>query len=283
MYKRVAILVAMCLWLSGASSVPNNTARVLADEMMHSMDRIITLSGRMKRSERMADGMSNGECRFKLNVKPRKIYFYNLAPEEGAEILYRDGWNGNKAYVHPNKFPWVNVSLGVYSDNFQSRQHHSFLEMGFGFMNGILHHLIAEYGANFDTYVKYVGKKPWYGKQVDVLEFKHPDYGFVDYTIKAGEDLVQIQDRLKVPAYKILEINPGIEDKFDVTAGQVIRIPNRYAKEMVVMIDPDLHLPIVQLIFDEKGLFEKYEFHDLKVNPVFNTMEFSEDNEEYGF
>jgi hypothetical protein len=262
---------------------PVSQARAIVNEMIHAMDNIITLSGRMRRTERMIDGIIHGEALFKLNRKPKKLYFYNLKPEEGAELLYVEGWNNNKAYIHPNKFPWVNVSLSPYASNFAERQHHSILEAGFDFTNGILKKMIADYGDQFDNHVKYVGKQKWYTKMVDVLEFENPDYGFVPYTIKQGENLIDLEHRLKIPAYKVLEINPEVEDKFDVIAGQVVQIPNIYAKKLVVMVDPDLHLPVVQLIFDDKGLFEKYEFSELQVNPRFTTMEFSEDNESYGF
>ena len=60
-------------------------------------------------------------------------------------------------------------------------------------------------------------------------------------------------------------------------------MPNVYAPKITIFVDPDLHLPIVQVIEDEKGMFEKYEYSELKINPRFNTMEFNEDNEEYGF
>jgi Protein of unknown function (DUF1571) len=39
----------------------------------------------------------------------------------------------------------------------------------------------------------------------------------------------------------------------------------------------------VQLIFDDKGLFEKYEYSDLKINVRFTTLDFLEENEAYGF
>jgi hypothetical protein len=262
---------------------PVSQARAIVTEMIHAMDNIITLSGRMRRTERMIDGVVHGEALFKFNRKPKKLYFYNIAPEVGAELLYVEGWNNNKAYVHPNKFPWVNVSLSPHASNFAERQHHSILEAGFEFTNGILKKMIADYGDDFDKHVTYKGKQKWYTQTVDVLEFENPDYGFVPYTVKQGENLIDIEHRLKIPAYKVLEINSGIDDKFDITAGQVIQIPNIYAKKFVVMVDTELHLPIVQLIFDDKGLFEKYEFSELKVNPRFTTMEFSEDNEGYGF
>jgi hypothetical protein len=36
-------------------------------------------------------------------------------------------------------------------------------------------------------------------------------------------------------------------------------------------------------MYDDKGLFEIYEFHNLKVNPTILEEEFSEDYKDYNF
>jgi hypothetical protein len=281
--KLLFLVIGMGIFLAGARAQGPSKARILAGEAARVMDNIVTLSCKMKRWERFKHGAEEGECRMKVNINPLKLYFYSIAPEEGAEILWAKGWNDEKVYVHPNKFPWVNVSLGVNASNFTSRQHHSILLAGFSFINSVLKHFMTLFKDDFDQRFKYIGKEKWYGKMLDVVKIIHPDYRFVDYTVKAGEDLGKLETKLKIPAYKILEINPTLADYFDVKAGQVIKIPNYYAKEMVMMIDPDNHLPVVQVIFDEKGLFEKYEYSDVKINVPFSTMEFSEDFEGYHF
>ncbi len=258
-------------------------ARVIVDRMSIAMDHVVTLSGRIKRLERVEGVMEGGDLKFKLNSKPRKIYVYNLAPDEGAELLYSEGWNNNKVFVHPNKFPWVNISLGMNSSELLTNGHHNISTIGFDYTNAIVKHLVKKYNDTFDQYVSYTGKEKWYGKMLDVIKITYKDYKFENYTVQAGEDLFKIDAKLKVPAYKIMELNAGIDDFFDVKAGQVIKVPNEYAKEMIIMVDPDFNLPVVQIIMDDKGLYEKYEYSELKVNPRFPTTEFTEDCESYGF
>jgi outer membrane lipoprotein-sorting protein len=281
-FKRIFPILLLCVLSSSVDQGPSQ-ARVIVDDMVRAMGNVITLSGKISRNERFKGSMENGELRFKLNSKPRKIYIYNLRPDAGAEVLYAEGWNNEKAYIHPNKFPWINVSLSVNSGELLKNNHHNMLAIGFDYTLGIVKHMLAKYGKDFDKYVKYDGKKKWYDKTLDVIKITYNDYKFENYTVLAGEDLFKIDAKLKIPAYKIIELNPEVEDFFDVKAGQVIKVPNEYAKEMIVMVDPVSHLPLVQAIFDEKGLFEKYEYSEVKVNPRFTTMEFSEDNEAYGF
>lgn len=274
------LLSLLCLTMAGQAQ---NPARPIVDNMIRSMDNIVTLSGRIKRRERVKGTMEPGDLRFKLMMKPYKIYVYNFAPDEGAELLLVKGSNSDKVLVHPNKFPWINISLDPESSELTKNGHHPVTAVGFEYTNQVVKHLLAKYGEDFDKYVTYGGRENWYGKSMHVLKITYDDYKYENYTVKAGENLFDIDAKLHVPAYKLIEINSGVDDFTDVKAGQVIKVPNVYAKEMVIMVDPDNYLPVVQLIFDDKGLFEKYEYSELKVNPRFSTKDFLEDNEEYGF
>lgn len=247
------------------------------------IDGLVTLSGRIKRTERVKGVMESGDLRFKVNVKPMKIYIYNVDPHEGTEVLYAPGWNSDKVYIHPNQFPWVNLSLDPFGDQFLDGQHHHISSTGFVTIRRALRNFLGKPADVGAARVTYTGKEKWYGKMLDVIKIVNPDYSTRNYTVLAGEDMLKIDAKLNVPSYKILELNPGCDDYFDVKAGQVIKVPTDYGKEIVMMIDPVTHLPIVQIIMDDKGLFEKYEVSELKVNPRFSTLEFSEDNEEYGF
>ncbi len=247
------------------------------------MNSINNLSGRIKRRERVKGSMLAGDLRFKLMTRPYKLYVYNFAPDDGAELLFVKGWNNDKVLVHPNKFPWINISLNKHSEELTKNGHHPLTAIGFEYTNNVVKHLLKEHADDFDKFVTYDGKKNWYGKQMDVIKIAYDDYKFENYTVVGNENLFDIDAKLKVPAYKILELNSKVNNFLDVKAGQVIKVPNVYAKEMVIMVDPDNHLPVVQLIFDDKGLFEKYEYSEVKVNRKFSTNDFLDTNEAYGF
>ena len=56
-----------------------------------------------------------------------------------------------------------------------------------------------------------------------------------------------------------------------------------YAKKSVVYIDRINYLPLKQEMYDDKGLFEKYEFLNLKINPTIYEEEFTEGFKDYNF
>jgi hypothetical protein len=251
--------------------------------MTRTLDAMVTTSGRVKRTERVNGSLERGDLRFKVNTKPFKTYIYNLDPHEGTELLYVEGWNDNKAYIHPNQFPWVSISMDSYGSTMLKDQHHHLTSTGFGVIRRVARWITGRPAEETKKRITYAGQEKWYGKMVDVIKITNTDYQITKYTVLAGEDLLKIDAKLAVPCYKLLELNPEIDDYFDVKAGQVIKVPTHYCKEIMLMVDPDTHLPVVQAFFDEKGLFEKYEYSEIKINPRFSTLDFSEDNEAYDF
>ncbi|MBK9452191.1 MAG: DUF1571 domain-containing protein [Bacteroidetes bacterium] len=238
------------------------------------LDGMVTLQCRVKRYERVNGKMESGDIRVKVNTRPHKVYVYNINPNEGTELLW-----GRRLQRRKSLHPPQSISLGQHQPEPRwrtnaGRSAPSHTSTGFAAVQRVLRHLLGKC-KDLDERAKYVGKENWYGKPHDVIKITHPDYKFVNYTVAAGEDLLKIDAKLGVPSYKY--------DYFDVTAGQVIKVPTAYSKEMVLVIDPTTHLPVVQLFYDDKGLFEKYEYSEIKVNPRFSTLEFSEDNEAYGF
>ena len=68
-----------------------------------------------------------------------------------------------------------------------------------------------------------------------------------------------------------------------VNKGTVIKIPNAFAKKVEIYIDKENNLPIYQIVHDEKGVFEKFEFKNLKINPSLSSGEFTPQCASYGF
>lgn len=266
---------------TAAAQSGDNKGLGLLQKVGHTLDHMITLQCRVKRIERVNGEMESGDIRIKVNTQPRKIYIYNVSPHEGTELLYVDDWNDDKVYIHPNQFPWINMSFSPESDQLLKDQHHHVFFTGFVCAQKIVRRVLGK--PDLHPRINYIGQQKYYGKTHEVVKIIHPDYKFVNYTVQAGENLLTIDDKLNVPSYKLLELNPECEDYFDVKAGQVIRVPNAYGKEIVLVIDPETNLPVVQLIYDDKGLFEKYEYSEIKLNPRFSTLEFSDENEAYGF
>jgi outer membrane lipoprotein-sorting protein len=81
----------------------------------------------------------------------------------------------------------------------------------------------------------------------------------------------------------VLENNPKLSSYNDVKAGDVIKIPNAYAKLTLLLIDKEYLLPVNNKVFDDKGLYETYEYYDLQVNSPIAPEEFTKNYKGYHF
>ncbi len=275
--------MALAFLLPTSPAKAQLNARQIVDGCLESMKKCKTLSGRIKRSERVNGEMEAADMYFKVNYKPYKVYIYNYAPDVGSEVLYVTGWNKNKAHIHPNKFPFVNVNLNPKGDMLLKDRHHTLFDVGFTYTLNVVTFLVAKHIDDFDKYVKKEKDVTYDGEPCYTISINYPEYEFIDYTVEAGEDLIKIDQKLRVPAFKVLEINPDVKDYFDVEAGQVIKVPNMYAKKVVLFVAKKSMLPIVQIVYDDQGLFEKYEYSKVVYNPTFDPAEFTTDWHEYEF
>ncbi|MCB9233079.1 MAG: DUF1571 domain-containing protein [Bacteroidia bacterium] len=280
---RISIFsLALIFLISGFTAPrPQEDMRAIVDKMVVAIYSYNTLTFTMKRKERFGTGYNEGKLVGKVQESPRKIYCKNEYPDEGSEVLLV-GTTG-KALVNPGKFPWVNLNLDPHGEIMMKKQHHSVHEMGFHITGRIIKSALKEHGHDFEKYVSYQGQKNWDGRPCHVLVIDYPKWQYESYTVKAGEDLWKIALDKTLSEFLIMAKNPGISDYSDVKAGQVIQIPNVYSKKSILYIDVQNHLPVVQEVHDEKGMFERYEYTNLKVNPPLKAAEFTEDYDGYGF
>ncbi|MCU0429807.1 MAG: DUF1571 domain-containing protein [Cytophagaceae bacterium] len=232
--------------------------------------------------ERIQSVLETQKSFVKLTRNPLKIYAKQLAPKEGVEILYIKGKHNNMARVNPNGFPWVTVSLDPYGSTMRKKQHHTLLDSGYDLVVSILEHLALKYQKDL---VSMVVQKPdvlWDGITCQVIEFNNPNFKKEKYTVKEGETVLTIAERNKISEYKILEENK-LDSYTDVSKGQVLDITNDYASKMILYIDKSRQVPLVMKVYDDKGLYEQYEYTQVVLNPAFTEDDFSEDNDDYNF
>ena len=99
-----------------------------------------------------------------------------------------------------------------------------------------------------------------------------------------NESITTIARKLHISEYMILEVNPKLNDYFDILKkGQVLKVPNAYAKHVTLYIDQLYFLPIGVKIFDDKSLYEQYDYHYLQVNPKIDDAEFTKEYKDYKF
>lgn len=279
-YIYISILVGCLIGNSSFTkkSLPN--AKEVVFKMVKSIHDLERLKYSLKIIERGKKGFNHYESSVKLSRKPRKIYLYI----KGIELLWVDGWNGNKAYVKPNSFPYVNLSLDPLGYLMRQDQHHTLNEMGVDYFASIIEYIALKKMDNFDTYFKFEGEERVNNRPCYKIIIDNKDFAYENYTVGDNESITSIARKLHISEYMILEVNPKLNDYFHILKkGQVLKVPNDYAKHVTLYIDQLYFLPISIKILDDKGLFEQYDYHFVQVNPKIDDAEFTKTFKDYKF
>ncbi|MFL5754144.1 MAG: DUF1571 domain-containing protein [Bacteroidia bacterium] len=279
----ISILAASCVlysfnWKRTAASGPS--CKEIIEKMLKNINDVERLKYNLKITERTNKKFNNFGSSVKLNRKPRKLYLYT----NGIEVLWVAGTNKGNALVKPNSFPYFNLNLDPMGSLMRDGQHHTINEMGFDYFGSIVGYITNKYESTFDDVFKLEGEEVMNNRPSYKITITNSDFKFYDYTVGKGENLVTIARKLYVGEYMILENNkPKVDDYKDVKAGQVIKVPSAYAKNVTLYIDKLYYLPIGVRIYDNIGLYEQYDYFFLQVNPKFEDAEFTRQFKGYGF
>ena len=263
------------------------SSRDIVTGMLSSIENVKGLKYTFKSYERINGKDFYTEMDIKANINPLKFYGYTKSePNKGVEVLYLDGQWDNKAMVNPGN--WLpNVKLSPYGDRMRENQHHTIKEAGFNFLGAIIKNAVkradTERPGQFDSFFKYEGDITWNNRQCYKVSIEDPEFRYIDYTVKEGDNIGNLEKRNGICGYLILEKNPSVKGFDGLKAGMKIKLPSSYAKKTTLYIDKQNNLPIVQIMSDDTGQFEKYEFYNLVVNPAFAANEFTPDFSGYGF
>ncbi len=280
-YEVSGILILLaCFLFPAAYSPPLPNCKEILQNTIASVEKIQSLKFHLKCTERFKGKLINSESQIKMNSVPRKIYI----SLQGPEVLWVEGQNNGNALVNPDGFPFMNLNLDPMGSIMRENQHHTINEVGFTYFADIIQNSITLSGNKFDDYFKCSGSIPFDGADCWFIIAEYPYFKYIDYTVQKGESLVTIAQKFKLSDYMLLEINSGRANHYnDVKAGQKIKIPNVYGNKLIIYIDKVLLAPRVIKVYDEKGLFESYEYHELLVNPKIPAEEFTKDYKGYGF
>ncbi len=276
------ILLFLLLTKLTLSNAQQSTSKDVVDRMMKAIDETKTLSFNFKQLARVNNSMKKSEINARIQVNPRKVYIHMVYPKERIELLY-NAEKGDKVLVKPNSFPFIPIELDPFSSHLRDDNHHTLFELGYTFMGSVIKQAVTMAGKDFDKYFEYKGNVNFEGRDCHAVVITFEDFKFVDYTVKQGENLRKIAQEKKISDFMILENNPKIKDFNDVKPGQVIKIPNGYAKKTILYIDKEHYLPLMMAMFDDKGLYERFEYRNLIVNPKFSDTEFTRNHKDYGF
>ncbi len=273
------LLIVNCL-LPTAYSPPPPSCKEILKNTLDAVDKIQTLKFHLKCNERINGKLLSTQSQVKLNRSPRKIYIYL----KGPELLWIEGKNNGNCLVNPAGFPYMNLSLDPMGTLMREKQHHTIHQMGFEYFGDIIKSSMDLLDKDFDTYFKCSGTLTWNTRECYFVTAEYPDFKYTDYTVLKSENLTTIAHKFKVSDYMLLEVNSDkVKNFHDVKVNQVIKVPNVYGSKMILYIDKENFIPRVIKVYDDKGVFESYEYHDLQLNPKIADEEFTKDYKEYRF
>jgi LysM repeat protein len=281
-YPYVALVLCfglLSLFPKNAEANTTLSCKEVMLKMINAINDIKTLKYNLKVTERTKGKFNHFQSSVKLNRSPRKLYLST----NGIEILWVQGTNKGDALVKPNSFPYVNLNLDPMGNLMREGQHHTINEMGFDYFGKIMVQTILKTGSDFDKYFKLESEEIVNGKSCYKITVNSPDFKFVDYKVLKGETVITIARKLHVAEQMILENNKNVDGYKDVKTGQVIKVPNAYAKNVVLYIDKQNFLPVGTRIYDNEGLFEQYDYFNLQLDPSIEDEEFTKNYKGYGF
>ncbi len=214
----------------------------------------------------------NSEVKIKYQASPLKVFADAEKPTKAT-----------LAYV-PSAHPKVHVKKGLKlrldltAGMLMKDQHHPLDNAGFLTFKNIIEKSVKAKGLTLNSpklkdFIILKGSTTYDGKNCWVAEIVDPDYKIVNYTVAAADKTVwDLEKKLAVPAYKVQQLN---KIKEDLTAGQVLKVPSSYAKKTTVYIDKATYLPIYQKMEDDEGVYEIYEFKNIKLNQKFTDADFT--------
>ena len=278
--------ISIIAYFNFSASLPDSQTRVIVNKMIKATESYKTCSYTMKSEERLPDKkeLRGGEIFTKVNELPRKSYMKMTAdPNKGTEVLWVEGENNGKAYVKSSKF-FLTVSLDPSGSMLTKDQHHTVLSAGFRLVARILQAGIkrADAQGKFDEVFKYVGDVTWNGKSCYKLVIEDPTWSYTTYKAQKGETVLSLASKLLVSEYTICDLN-GIKSFEDDLGGRSLKVPTSYAKKTIFYIDKSNDFPVFQELSDDRGVFERYQFFNLSINPSFKADEFTKGFPGYGF
>ncbi|HOT15827.1 MAG TPA: DUF1571 domain-containing protein [Bacteroidales bacterium] len=253
----------------------------LLEQMRQKANEVKTLRYDAVMNERIKGKMVEKVSSFKINTSPEKIYVAQSFIGIKLDALYCQGWNNNQLRVATVGFPWLELNLDPLGSMVRNNHHHTIFEAGFTYFVNIIGQIVDD--PNRQLTITYMGNVKRNGISCQRINICNKKYAIIKYQIKAGENLTTIAKRLNINDYKILELNPEIDDYTDVKPGQIINIPNTYAKSLDLFIDETIMLPVLIDIYDENGQYGSYGYKNLVINKPFAADEFSITYKDYHF
>ncbi len=248
--------------------------------MADSVDKVKTLRCHIKALERIDGKFMSAESDIKLDVSPRKLYFRN--PEKKLEILYREGEHDNQALVKPNSLP-TSIYLDPNGGLMRKNQHYTIQELGYGFISQTIKSIVVKEKGNIEKNLLYLGIVNKGGEPCHMIKYENKNFTYTDYTVGRNESVSTIAMTRYLSDYMIRYKNDLNSYYGSIKQGKVIKVPSTYCYKAIVFISEKSKLPVALNIYDEKDLWESYEYTRVVINKPFESTEFTRNYKDYHF
>lgn len=260
------------------------TASSLINKVVEAVAKVKSYQFTMVTKERKLDNSFHyGKSSNKILVSPYCVYMKIIAEKNnGTEILYNPSKYGKVAVLNAGKFI-PDMKLDPFGGILRKDQHHTVLEGGFRYSVDLLYSIKSQLGERFDELAKVESDIMFSDRLCYRISLNYDAFSYEKYVLKDKESLYSLSMQKKISEFLIIYHNKNVSDYSDVQTGKVIEIPNAFAKKAFIYVDKISFHPIGIEMYDEIGMFEKYEFQGVKYNPVFTADEFTKEYDGYGF
>jgi hypothetical protein len=251
----------------------------LIAEVIDAIDASSSYTYKLKSYERVNGELQYNLLEFRVAMNPYRVYMKCLEkPHKGVQITFDARESHGQARVNPGLFVPV-LKFDPLGHKMRKDGHHVIYDAGFDLIKSILKSTIetaVTTAAEEKPIITYQGPIDFNGIPCEKLRIDYPGFKFISYQVKAGEKLYDIARSNQLCEFLIRQANPELLNwDANVTAGQEILIPTSYSSNTILYIDSKTKMPIYQEMYDDKGIFEKYLFLNLQVNPSLGDSDFS--------
>jgi outer membrane lipoprotein-sorting protein len=283
-----ALLFALPLGAEGAEGEPlfvDPRALAAVDHFERTWKATKAVTYRIVKTERLRNDKVVVEELAVKYQKPGRVYVRVLRPVKGREMIYDRTKNRKKLNVHNGQFPDLTLNLDIRGMLATNDQHHTIDNLGFAQALHVFRKALDEaQKTGFGERLEYAGETTFAGKPVHkvmMLTGKRPAR---HEQAKEDESLFDFAERVEQDAYVIYMANPGIRSLHsELDGGESYLVPPYYAERCESFHDKETGMPLKQVMYTGKKLYESYEHYDLVLDPKLVESDFDPENPSYGF
>jgi hypothetical protein len=171
-----SLLLSLGGWMSVVSGAEPESVAVASDEWLTQAEtvlaRVDSYTARFHKRERIDDTLLPDEVVRLLFKRPFKVRLqWTEGPLKGRDVIYAEGWNGNRVRVHEKGFLGIlPLNLDPQGSLAMKNNRHSIVESGLGQLVERIAQNLRRGRAAGELQVRERGLEMLYGRRVKVME-----------------------------------------------------------------------------------------------------------------